>query len=128
MILDSSALVAIILAEPGYQQILETIKANPQAALGAPTLVETLIVLTARLHGDPVPALKELLRAIEAEVIPFTEDHSYVALKTYSRFGKGRHPAALNFGDCLSYAVAAVAQEPLLYVGNDFSLTDVLSA
>lgn len=125
MILDSSALVAIVLREPGYQELLDAIKASPQTAIGASTLVESLIVLAARLGGDPVPAVKELLRALGTDVIPFTEDHSYIALKAYLKFGKGRHPAALNFGDCISYAVATVAGEPLLYVGSDFSRTDV---
>jgi len=128
MILDSSALVAIVLAEPGYQILLNAIKASPRTAIGAPTLVESLIVLTVRLGGDPVPALQDLLRALGTEIIPFTEDHSYIALKAYVKFGKGRHQAELNFGDCISYAVAALAREPLLYVGNDFSRTDVLSA
>jgi len=128
MILDSSALVAIVLAEPGHQRVLDKIKASPRNVIGAPTLVESLIVLSARLGGDPVPALKDLLRALGTEVISFTEDHSYVALKAYLKFGRGRHPAALNFGDCISYAVAALAREPLLYVGNDFLRTDVLSA
>ena len=128
MILDSSALVAVVLAEPSYQKLLDAIKASPRTAIGAPTLVESLIVLTARLGGDPVPALKDLLRALGTEVIPFTEDHSYIALKAYMKFGRGRHAAALNFGDCISYAVAVVAREPLLYVGSDFARTDVRSA
>ena len=86
------------------------------------------MVLTARLRGEPVLALKDLLRATEAEVIPFTEDHGRAALNAYLRFGKGRHPAALNFGDCLCYATASVARQPLLYVGEDFSQTDIQKA
>jgi ribonuclease VapC len=128
MIVDSSALVAIILAEPNHQELLVKTKRTAGLAIGAPTLVETLMVLTARLRGDPAPALRELLRAIEAEVVPFTEDHSREALRAYLKFGKGRHPAALNFGDCLSYAVASVARQPLLYVGDDFSRTDIRKA
>lgn len=125
MILDSSALVAIILGESNHAELLAKIEAAPGIAIGAPTLVETLIVLTARLRGEPTLALKELLRASEAEVIPFNEDHGRSALTAYLRFGKGRHPAALNFGDCLSYATAAVARQPLLFVGGDFSQTDI---
>ena len=128
MVLDSSALVAIILAEPNHAELLAKIEAAPGVAIGAPTLVETLIVLTARLRGEPVLALKEFLRATEAEVIPFTEDHGRSALQAYLRFGKGRHPAALNFGDCLCYATASVARQPLLYVGDDFSRTDIRPA
>jgi ribonuclease VapC len=90
--------------------------------------VESLIVLTVKLGGDPVPAVKELLRALGTEVILFTEDHSYFALTAYLNYGSGRHLAALNFGDCISYAVAAVAGEPLLYLGGDFAQTDVKRA
>jgi len=125
MILDSSALVAVILREFNHAELLAKIKAAPGIAIGAPTLLETLIVLTARLRGEPALALKELLRASDAEVIPFTEDHGRSALRAYMRFGKGRHPAALNFGDCLSYATAFVARQPLLFVGGDFSQTDI---
>jgi len=128
VILDSSALVAIILEEPGYLLLLSKIKTAPVTGIGAPTLVETLIVLTARLRGDATPALKELIEALEAEVIPFSEEHSGVALRAYLKFGKGRHPAALNFGDCLSYATASLARQPLLYLGGDFSKTDVQRA
>lgn len=128
MVLDSSALVAIILQEPNHAELLAKIEAGPGIAIGAPTLVETLIVLTARLRGDSTLALRDLLRATEAEVIPFSEDHSRVALQAYLRFGKGRHRAALNFGDCLSYATASVARQPLLFVGDDFSRTDIQAA
>jgi ribonuclease VapC len=125
MILDSSALVAVILREFNHAELLAKIKAAPGIAIGAPTLLETLIVLTARLRGEPALALKELLRASDAEVITFTEDHGRSALRAYMRFGKGRHPAALNFGDCLSYATAFIARQPLLFVGGDFSQTDI---
>ena len=125
MILDSSALVAVILREFNHAELLAKIKAAPGIAIGAPTLLETLIVLTARLRGEPALALKELLRASDAEVIPFTEDHGRSALRAYMRFGKGRHPAALNFGDCLAYATAFIARQPLLFVGGDFSQTDI---
>jgi ribonuclease VapC len=128
MIVDSSVLVAILLFEPGYKDLLARMEASNGVGVGAPTVVETLIVLARRLRGDPSALLTDLLGAIEAEVIPFTEDHSRAALKASLRFGKGRHPAALNFGDCLSYAVASVAGQPLLYTGDDFSRTDIRKA
>ena len=128
VVLDSSAVVAIVLKEAGYQDLLAKIEAAPGVAIGAPTLVETLIVLTARLRGESLLVLKELLLAAEAEVIPFLEDHSRAALRAHVRFGKGRHRAALNFGDCLSYATASVARQPLLFVGDDFSRTDIVAA
>jgi ribonuclease VapC len=107
---------------------LDAIKKSPWNAIGAPTLVESLIVLTARLGGDPLPAVKELLLALGTDVIPFTEDHTYLALKAYLKYGKGRHPAALNYGDCMSYAIATLAREPLLYLGGDFAKTDLKQA
>ena len=128
MVLDSSAVVAILLEEAGHQDLLAKMKTAPGVAIGAPTLVETLMVLTARVRGEPILALRELLHAVEAEVIPFSDDHSWVALRAYLRFGKGRHPAALNFGDCLSYAAASIARQPLLFVGGDFSRTDIQAA
>jgi ribonuclease VapC len=128
VVLDSSAVVAILLKEADHQDLLAKIEAAPGVAIGAPTLVETLMVLTARLRGEPILALRELFHAVEAEVIPFSDDHSRVALRAYLRFGKGRHPAALNFGDCLSYATASVARQPLLFVGTDFSRTDIPAA
>ena len=128
MVLDSSAVVAILLEEVDYQDLLAKIKTAPGVAIGAPTLVETLMVLTGRVRGEPILVLRELLHAVEAEVIPFSDDHSQVALRAYLRFGKGRHRAALNFGDCLSYATASVARQPLLFVGNDFSRTDIQAA
>jgi ribonuclease VapC len=128
VVLDSSAVVAIVLKEAGYQGLLAKIEAAPGVAIGAPTVVETLIVLTARLRGESLIALKELLLAAEVEVIPFSDDHSRVALRAHVRFGKGRHRAALNFGDCLSYATASVARQSLLFVGDDFSRTDIVAA
>ena len=128
MVLDSSALIAVVMAEPGGHELLAKIKAAPVAGVGAPTFVETVMVLTRRLGGDPIPLFSDLLRELNIEVIPFTEEHSRVALGAFLKFGKGRHPAALNFGDCLAYATAVIANQPLLFVGNDFSKTDLASA
>ncbi len=96
--------------------------------VGAPTLLETVMVLTARLGQDARPLLWAFLRRLGAEVIPFGEEHLDVAVTAFLRFGRGRHSAALNFGDCLSYAVAAVAGLPLLFTGEDFAKTDITAA
>ena len=125
MILDSSAIVAVMLAEPGYQTILARMGDAELLAAGAPTVVETAIVLSARLGRDAGPELDAFLREADVEVIPFTADHYRVAVDAFLRFGKGRHPAGLNFGDCLAYAVATLAGMPLLFVGGDFSRTDL---
>ena len=90
-----------------------------------PTWVETAIVLSSKLGRDARPRISEFLREAEAELIPFTPEHADAAVDAFLRYGKGKHPAGLNFGDCLSYAVAAVAGVPLLFTGNDFLKTDI---
>lgn len=125
MILDSSALVAILLDEPEADELLERLAGAPAAAVGAPTLAETAIVLTARLGPPGQTLLARFIAEAGVEVASFTDDHWAVAGSAYARFGKGRHPAALNFGDCLTYAVARLAAEPLLCAGDDFRRTDL---
>lgn len=128
MVLDSSALVAVVLGEPDSSRLLAIMRAAATLALGAPTLAEALLVLARRVGGDPRPFLAGILTELDVEVIPFTDEHARIAVDAYMRFGKGRHPAGLNFGDCLTYAVAALAGEPLLYKGLDFARTDLAGA
>jgi ribonuclease VapC len=125
VILDSSAILAVILTEPGYERILRRVYDAPIAAVGAPTVLEAAMVLSSRLGLDARPILNEFLRAAEVEVISFTRDHYEVAVDAFQRYGKGRHPARLNFGDSLTYAVARVSGAPLLFTGDDFSKTDL---
>ena len=125
MVLDSSALVAIHLEEPGYQQLIARMRQAGGVAVGVPTLLETAIVLTSRLRRDVRPDLHAFLRHMDVQVVPFSEEHLDAAMEAFLRFGKGRHPAALNFGDCMSYAVASLSQQPLLYTGSDFAKTDL---
>lgn len=125
MVLDSSVLIAIIMAEPGSEDLLSQVRNTTPVCIGAPTLVETALVLSRRLAGDPLPLLTELIRELEVDVVPFTAEHSRAAVRAFWNFGKGRHQAALNFGDCLTYAVASVANQTLLCVGNDYARTDL---
>ena len=125
MILDTSAILAVMLPEPGWEQLFQRLKDAPVVAVGAPTLLETAMILSSRLRRDPRPLLNEFLREAEVEVIPFGREHFEVAVDAFERYGKGRHPAALNFGDCLTYAVARLSGFPLLYTGADFSKTDL---
>ncbi len=125
MILDSSAVVAVVMQEPGYQTVLERLTGAARLAIGTPTLTESAIVLSARLGTDARGLLARLLTEGSIVTIPFTDAHFGVALDAWWRFGKGRHAAALNFGDCMAYAVARVADEPLLCTGNDFPRTDL---
>ena len=125
MIVDSSALVAIVLKEPGWEDLLARIAEASAVAIGAPTLAETGAVLTARLGTQAPRLLRALIDEGDIDVVPFVEEHARAAMDAFSRYGKGRHPAGLDFGDCLTYAVAKLSGEPLLYVGNDFSKTDL---
>lgn len=126
MILDSSAIVAIVLREPGFEAIVRRLSAAESLAVGAPTLAEAAIVLSAKLGSDARVLLQGLLLEWEAETVSFGAEHWREAATAYARFGKGRHRARLNFGDCLAYAVAKLAGEPLLFTGGDFAKTDVL--
>lgn len=128
MVLDSSAIVAIQLKEPGHERLIEVIEHAEVVAVGVPTLFETVLVLTSRLGQDARPVVFAFLRRVDAEVIAFREVHLDAATTAFLRFGRGRHPAGLNFGDCLAYAVAAVAGQPLLCTGDDFARTDIQRA
>ncbi len=125
MILDSSAVVAVVFREPGWERLLQRMESSPRLAIGAATLVETTIVLSARLKRDARGLMARFLQEAGVVVSSLTEAHYGLALDAWLRFGKGRHPAALNFGDCLSYATARLAGEALLCVGDDFPRTDL---
>jgi ribonuclease VapC len=126
MIIDSSAILAVIGREPGYERIVHQLAASPGTRIGAPTQLETGIVLTARFGPRGKTALARFLQENSVQTVAFDEAHASMALDAYSRFGRGRHPAGLNFGDCCTYAVASLTGEPLLCVGDDFPKTDLL--
>lgn len=125
MILDSSAVVSIICREAGYEGLVEKLRRADVLGIGAPTLTEIGLVLEGRFKLDARSVLDRFLRDFEVAIIPFGEHHWLESVDAYRRFGKGRHPAALNFGDCLSYATARLAEQPLLFVGDDFPKTDL---
>ncbi|HEX2253962.1 MAG TPA: type II toxin-antitoxin system VapC family toxin [Thermoanaerobaculia bacterium] len=125
MILDTSAIVAIVLNEPGAEDLIEAARATPVLAVAAPSLAEAGIVLQSRLQVEGQGLLDRFLRDFEVIVLSFSDRHWREAVDAYRRYGKGFHPAALNFGDCMSYAAAKVTGQPLLYVGNDFARTDL---
>lgn len=125
MIVHSSAIVAILLREPGYEELLVALADAEQPGVGAPTLVETGIVLVARVGVAGKTLLARFVQESGMRVVPFGQDHWTLAVDAYNRFGKGRHPAALNFGDCLTYATARLAGQPLLCLGADFAKTDL---
>lgn len=128
MVLDSSALVAILREEPGHAGLLPKALSADRTLVGAPVAFKAAMVLSGRWHRDARSALHGLLRSIGTEIVPFSEEHYEAAISAFLRYGKGRHPAGLNFGDCMSYAFARVSGLPLLYIGNDFSKTDITAA
>ena len=125
MILDSSAVVAILLREPGYENLLPKLAAVSAAGIGVPTLTETTIVMSGRIQGDARGWLARFLTEASVVTIPFGDVHWGAAVDAWLRYGMGRHPANLNFGDCMAYATAKVSGEPLLFVGEDFPRTDI---
>lgn len=125
MIVDSSALLAIAFQEPGFEELMERIVAEQAVAAGSPTLAETGIVLHARLDERARGMLERLLDELGVQEVPFGEVHWREAVDAFRRFGKGRHAAGLNFGDCMTYAVAILAGEPLLFTGQGFARTDL---
>jgi ribonuclease VapC len=125
VIVDSSAIVAIFFRESGSEELLSTIVEADFAGIGAPTAVETGLVLTANLGQNATGSLLRFFEETGIEIVPFTDFHWQRAIDAYARFGKGRHPAALNFGDCMTYATASLARQPLLCRGNDFRKTDL---
>ena len=128
MIVDTSAVVAIAFAEPLAPRLTARIVDESACGIGAATLVESGLVLAARLGGDSRAFLRRFLDDLGVEVVPFLDAHWGVAVQAFRDFGKGRHPAALNLGDCFSYATARVAGRPLLCVGDDFPRTDLTLA
>lgn len=128
MILDSSALVSILLKEDGCESLLQKAAMAELVFVGAPTAVEAAIVLSRRIGQDARPLLASLLHQLNAEVVEFNQQHYEAAVTAYLRFGKGTHPAGLNFGDCMTYALAALSGLPLLCTGNDFALTGIQRA
>ena len=128
MTVDSSALVAVLFAEPGYVDLIDRMLAADHIRIGAPTLVETSLVFMGRRRAPGAAEVEELVKELAITVVPFGEAEWRAAVDAFGRFGRGRHKAALNFGDCLAYATAAVGGDTLLYVGENFSHTDVTPA
>lgn len=128
MIVDTSALVAVVLREPGHEEMIAKLANSSSSGIGTPTLAEFGLVLSARLRADPRGMVVRLLDEFDIVEVPFGGEHWREAVDAFERFGRGRHAARLNFGDCLSYAVARLSGEPLLFVGDDFAATDLEAA
>ena len=128
MILDTSAIVAVILGQAEAAVLTRALLADAPSAVGAPTLAAAALVLQARLGPRGLADLHGFLVEFDVHAIPFGDEHWRQAGAAFARYGKGRHAAGLNFGDCLTYAVAKLSGLPLLCVGGDFPQTDLALA
>lgn len=125
MVIDTSALIAILSAETGAKIFAEAIARADKCLLSAASLLETAIVIESRYGPSGSQKLDELIEVAQIQIEPVTVEQTRVARLAYRTYGKGRHPAALNYGDCFSYALAKVYNQPLLFKGDDFSQTDI---
>lgn len=128
MVIDTSAIVAIFFNEPDAPSYRERIAGDPTRLISAATFLEAAMVIEGRF-GEAGGAEFDLwLHKAEVEIAAVTAEHTDQARRAWRRYGKGRHPAGLNYGDCFSYALAALTGEPLLFKGCDFSQTDIEAA
>jgi len=125
MVVDSSAVLAVLLQEPSAQSVSDAIEAADVRLMSVVNAFETAIVIEARNGIAGARDLDRFLRDARVEIVPVTPDHFDLAREAWRRFGKGRHAARLNICDCLAYALSKSAGEPLLFVGDDFDKTDV---
>lgn len=128
MIVDSSVLIATLLGEADSAVYIEALSGSGRKFMSSFTYLESAIVIEARKGTEGSRALAELVSVAEIEQVAFDAALAEVALDAWRRYGKGRHPAGLNIGDCASYALARVMNKPLLFKGDDFTKTDVPSA
>jgi ribonuclease VapC len=128
MVIDTSGVIAILQAEPPAERLGRAIRESLTRRMSAASVVEAGIVVQRRFGDAGERDLDALLHQLDLDIIPLTADHARFARDAFRRFGRGRHPAGLNFGDCFSYALARALSEPLLFVGEDFSQTDVAVA
>jgi ribonuclease VapC len=125
VIVDSSAVLSIFLRRPGHQRLIEALAAADRAGIGAPTLAEAAFQLGLETGRDVHGLIARFVQEFDLEVVPFSEAHSRAAIDAWRRYGRGRGKAALGFGDCLAYAVARLAHQPLLTAEERFARTDL---
>jgi ribonuclease VapC len=126
MVIDTSAILAWLKDEPARDRIVAGLEAHPVRRMSSVSLLEAQIVVRGREHPALLDKLDRFLQEIAVIVVPFDESQSRLAADAFQRYGKGQgHPAQLNMGDCAVYALAKTTNEPLLFIGNDFSQTDI---
>lgn len=128
MIVDSSAILAVLFDEPDAAVYAAAISTASSCRISAANYVEAAVVVESQSPAAGGRQFDTFMRRAGITIEPVTEEHALLARQAYADYGKGRHPAGLNFGDCFSYALAKAFREPLLFKGNDFSRTDVEAA
>ena len=128
MIVDTSAVMAVLFGESGAERYDETLAEAPRCRMSVVNFLEAAIVLESRSGPAAGHELDAFLEEAAIELEPVTPDHAQAARRAWRRFGKGNHPAGLNLGDCFAYALAEATREPLLFKGRDFALTDIEAA
>ena len=128
MVIDTSAVIAILTEEPAAQSCIRAMDEAQSLQISTASVLEVRIVLESRFGSSATITFDRWLANTPIEIVPLTERHVELATEGFRRFGKGRHRAALNFGDCFSYGLARFLGEPLLFIGNDFAQTDLRSA
>ena len=125
MVLDTSAVLAILQDEPERRKFNEAIEAAETRSLSTASFFECSMIVESRYGADGIRDLDLFIAKAQVSFAPVDEEQANLARRAFRKYGKGRHPAGLNFGDCFSYALSKALQEPLLFKGNDFSQTDV---
>ena len=128
MIVDTSAVLAVLFDEPDAERFTKAIAEAPHCRMSAANFMEAALVVEGRAGLAGGHELDIFIERAAIELVPVSVEHAQAARRAWQRFSKGNHPAGLNFGDCFAYALAEVTGEPLLYKGEDFALTDVESA
>ncbi len=125
MVIDTSALIAILEEEPECDRFIDRIEKAVSRLMSAASLVEVSMLALARYGEEGLEGLRRLIRVLDIDVVPVTHDQTDFAVEAFRLYGKGRHPAKLNFGDCFACGLAKATGEPLLYKGDDFAKTDL---
>jgi ribonuclease VapC len=128
MILDTSPLVAILAKEPGFERYVDAISRTSRCRMSAGNFLELSMVIEGQFGAEVLRQCDALMRRIDMVIEPVTVDQAHAARQAFHDFGMGRHPAGLNFGDCFAYGLAKITGEPLLFKGEDFRKTDIVSA
>lgn len=128
MVIDTSALLAVLQNEPERHTFNQAIESADTRSLSAASFVELSMIIESRYGPEGIRDLDLFLSRARIDLVPLDTDQAYLARQAFRQYGKGRHPAALNFGDCFAYALAKNLAEPLLFKGNDFSQTDLTTA